>query len=257
MSDGIYGNASLLVVSFGTMAVGAEAWTEILAVWVARGPQAALAGIGAGGATLGCVFVLLNSENESLLPSDLEMILGSLLVIFGMRWQRKAILRYAGAIAKRDEATVFQQMRQVLKQPKETLSVGLDWYGALVAFRSTLLNGLRVVFIILALGITGDALSDAGLGLILGIVLTIIPGLLVRRPLIEVPGNRLKFSVGAVLCAFGVFWVGKGFGLLWPDSHLTVLVLAMGFWAVGWMAVIRRSANPNYSTIIPFKPHIP
>lgn len=257
MPEEFYGNAAFIMVFLGTMAKGNEIWTDVLAVWTTRGHAVALVGLCASVVTLGVLVALVISELLPLPLPEIRLTFGTLLLLFGMRWLRKAILRYTGAIAKRDEKAVFQTITKILKRPRDSVSTGFDWFGALHAFRSAFLNGLQIIFILIALASAGHALREASLGAVLASAMVIVLGLCFRRPLIEIPGNRLKFSVGVLLSAFGTFWTAEGLGFSWPASHLTILIIALAFWSVGWVAVLRGDADQKYATIIPFKTPIP
>ena len=153
-------------------------------------------------------------------------MIGSLLLLFGLRWLHKAILRYAGAVALRDEEAKFVGRRGLGRALPEAR--GFDWAAAAVSFKATLLEGLEVVFIVLALGAKGsDALvAAAAIGAGVAAAVVIVAGFAVRKPLSRVPENTLKFFVGGMLCSFGMFWAGEGLGVEWPggDAALPVLL---------------------------------
>src|SRR5207245_9391895 len=160
---------------------------------------------------------------------------GVLLVLFGMRWLRKAILRAGGVIALHDEAAIYARATAAR-------------ISAVTSFKAVTLEGLEVVFIVIAAG-TGGLLAPAALGAALAGSLVVLAGVGLRRPLARVPENPLKLGVGVLLSAFGVFWVGEGLGYPWPGNDLAILGLVAGFSATGLLAVavVRRSAPPGWA----------
>src|SRR6267378_5834063 len=165
----------------------------------------------------------------------LQLVVGVLLLLFGVRWLRKAILRAGGVIALHDEAAIYA------KQTAARISL-------VTSFKAVTLEGLEVVFIVLAAGAQG-LLAPAALGAALAGSLVVLAGVGLRRPLARVPENALKFGVGVLLSAFGVFWVGEGLGYPWPGKDLALLGLVAGFSATGLLAVAvaRRSTRPAWA----------
>ncbi len=154
----------------------------------------------------------------------LQLAVGVLLLLFGMRWLRKAILRAAGVIALHDEALAFADGCAALRaaHPRR----GWDAIAVVTAFKAVVLEGLEVVFIVLAVGAVGGLLVPASLGALAACALVVIAGCAVHRPLARIPENTLKFAVGVLLSAFGAFWVGEGLGLHWPGDDLAILGIA-------------------------------
>jgi uncharacterized membrane protein len=208
-----------------------EALTVVLAVGVVRGWRAAL--IGTAGAML-VLLTLVAALGPALtrIPLALmQLVVGTLLLLFGMRWLRKAILRAAGLIPLHDEALVFRQQEQLLRQFGRRTG-GLDTVAFVAAFKITMLEGIEVVFIVIALG-AGHAgmLWPASLGALLALLVVAGAGAVLHRPLSRVPENTLKGVVGVLLSAFGTFWVGEGLGLAWPGEDWSLLGLVAGFFA--------------------------
>src|SRR6266571_5019429 len=198
-----------------------EALTIVLAVGTVRGWRPALAGTVAGLAFL-ALLVLAFGPLLARMPIEyLQLAVGVLLLLFGMRWLRKAILRAAGVIALHDEALAFADGCAALRaaHPRR----GWDAIAVVTAFKAVVLEGLEVVFIVLAVGAVGGLLVPASLGAIAGCA--------VDRPLARIPENTLKFAVGVLLSAFGAFWVGEGLGLHWPGDDLAILGIAALFLA--------------------------
>jgi uncharacterized membrane protein len=167
----------------------------------------------------------------------LKAIVGALLLLFGLRWMRKAILRFAGIVAIHDEELVYQrQLAELRAQGKEPME--FDRIGALVAYKAVLLEGTEVAFIVIAFGAGGQhALNSAIVGAIAAGMFVLVLGVALRSPLTMVPENWLKFGVGAILSAFGVFWFTEGLGFAWPGDALSLLLLLGIFLLVSFVAV--------------------
>jgi uncharacterized membrane protein len=220
-----------------------EALTIVLAVGVSRSWRSAILGTLGGIAFL---VVLIAVFGGALLhaPRDLvRIIVGTLLLLFGMRWLRKATLRAAGAMALHDESAAFARERAQLGSAAPTR--GPDWLGISTAFNAVVLEGLEVVFIVLAFGVSGGALAAASLGAALALIAVVALGVAIHRPLSRVPENALKFAVGIMLAAFGTFWTAQGFGAQWfgDDVALPALVAVYGLAAWLGVAIVRRAAR--------------
>jgi uncharacterized membrane protein len=167
----------------------------------------------------------------------LQLVIGILLLLFGMRWLRKAILRSAGVIALHDETAAFAKETAELREQARRQEAKLDWIAGLAAFKAVVLEGLEVVFIVIAVGAGRGLLFPASLGALAACLLVIVIGFAVHRPLARVPENTLKFAVGVMLSAFGVFWTGEGLGVPWPGEDLAILGFAALFLIVALAAV--------------------
>jgi len=167
----------------------------------------------------------------------LQFAVGVLLLLFGMRWLRKAILRAAGLIALHDEASAYAAETAELRELERRHEARLDWLAGLAAFKAVTLEGLEVVFIVIAVGSGHGLLWPASIGALAACLLVAIAGLLVHRPLARVPENMLKFAVGTMLSAFGVFWTGEGLGVPWPGEDLAILGFLILFLACALAAV--------------------
>lgn len=213
-----------------------EALTVVLAVGTTRGWRCALAGSGAACLVL-VVAVLLAGPLLTLLPlAAIQVVIGMLLLLFGLRWLRKAILRAAGVLPLHDEAATYVAERERLGGSR--VQGGWDGVGLTAAFQITLLEGLEVVFIVVAFGAgRADLLVAASFGAGAALLAVIALGLVLHRPLARVPENALKFVVGVLLCAFGTFWVGEGTRLAWPGGDLSLVGLCAGFLAVAFAAI--------------------
>jgi Ca2+/H+ antiporter, TMEM165/GDT1 family len=219
-----------------------EAFTIVLAVSTIRGYRPAILGSLAGLVLLGLLVVVLGPMLNRVPLELLQIIIGVLLLLFGMRWLRTAILRAAGAVPLRDEQLKFDQATANLQSDPRAHQARLDWLAGITAFKAVVLEGLEVVFIVIAIGAGRGLLIPASLGALAAFVLVLFAGIAVRRPLARVPENTLKFGVGLMLTAFGVFWTGEGLGVNWPGSDLAILGFVIVFLliAVGSVAFARR-----------------
>jgi len=179
------------------------------------------------------------------------LFLGWLLIIFGMRWLRKAILRAAGAISMHDEMSAFEQQKQQLQDANSSSGRGLDVVGFLASFKAVTLEGLEVVFIVIAVGATANALIPASVGAAAAGVLVVAAGIALQRPLSHVPENSLKLVVGVMLSAFGTFWIGEGLGMKWIGEDLAILGLIVGYLviSVASIALSRRLESTRVAEV--------
>ena len=222
----------------GSLVEFVEAYTIVLAIGVTRGWRAPLLGAAAAVVTLGVLVAifgvtLVNGIDEHLF----ELVVGTLLLLFGLKWIRKAILRYAGIVAIHDEELIFQREVAELKAQGQSLD-RFDWIGFLASYKAMLLEGLEVAFIVIALGAAGtDELLAATIGASAAFVVVGALGAVIRAPLSRVPENTLKFTVGVMLCTFGVFWAAEGFGVEWPGEALALFPIFGAFVLLSWMGV--------------------
>jgi len=236
--------AGFLVLSaFLASAVeGVEALTIVLASGVARGWRSSLTGVGAAVVVLAVVVAALGPA-LTVIPIDaLRVVVGSLLLVFGMQWLRKAILRASGFKALHDEDAIFATELEEARTAERRERAGIDWYGFVLSFKGVLLEGLEVVFIVLTFGSTQGSIPLAALGAGAAIVLVAGIGVAVRAPLARVPENTMKFAVGVMLTTFGIFWATEGVGGHWPGSDASlpgVLVFVVAASAL-LVAVLRR-----------------
>jgi uncharacterized membrane protein len=221
-----------------------EALTVVLAVGTVRGWRPALTGTALALAVLLGLVVILGPALTHI-PLDLvQFAVGTLLLLFGLRWLRKAILRAAGIIALHDEEAAFAQQTQNMQQHGRNLSAGLDRVAVAAAFKIVMLEGIEVVFIVIAIGAAGQMLLPASVGALAALAVVILLGVVVHRPLARVPENTLKFAVGVLLSAFGTFWAGEGIGVLWPGGDSALLVLIAVFLVMALVLVpVARARN--------------
>jgi uncharacterized membrane protein len=201
-----------------------EALTIVLAVGVTRGWRSAI--IGAATA-LGALTVVVAALGPALavLPIDsLRLFVGGILLIFGLQWLRKAILRSSGFKAMHDEDAIFAEEQRAASAAARDRS-GIDWYTFTVSFKGVFLEGLEVAFIVVTFGGAQHNVGLAALGAAAAAVVVLLVGLAVHRPLSQVPENTMKYAVGVMLTTFGIFWAGEGAGLVWPGSDASLIGL--------------------------------
>jgi uncharacterized membrane protein len=237
MLDWVHAGPSILAAFLASLVEFVEALTVVLAIGIVRGWRSALIGTGLALAVLLALVVLLGPALQRI-PLDLvQIVVGVLLLLFGMRWLRKAILRAAGVIPLHDEAAVFATEMRSLSRSDSTMALGWDPPAVTAAFKIVMLEGIEVVFIVVAIGATSGQLFPAGIGAGAALVVVILLGLVLHKPLALIPENMLKFAVGVLLCAFGSFWAGEGIGINWPGEDWSILALIAGFLVIAGVAV--------------------
>lgn len=214
-----------------------EALTVVLAVGAMRGWRGALIGSGAALIALAAIVVVFGRALTLIPLAVVQLGVGTLLLLFGMRWLRKAILRSAQVIPLHDEEAAYAQETESLRRIGGGRT-GWDTVAVASAFKITMLEGLEVVFIVIAVGAGGSGLLiPASLGALAALVVVVLLGLIVHRPLASIPENTLKFLVGVLLSAFGTFWVGEGMGVAWPGEDWSILGLIGGFLIIARLTV--------------------
>ena len=226
-----------------------EALTIVLAVATVRGWRPAGLGALAGLVLLVLIVAALGPLLDRVPLHLLQLAIGILLLMFGMRWLRKAILRSAGVIPLHDEAMAFAIETAELREQARRQQPRLDWLAALASFKAVLVEGLEVVFIVIAVSAGRGLLVPASAGALAACLLVAGAGFAVHRPLARVPENTLKFAVGVMLSAFGVFWTGEGLGVAWPGADLAIVAFAALFLAVGSAAVVL--ARRSHAEVLP------
>src|SRR5689334_14683235 len=219
---------SILAAFFASLVECVEALSIVLAIGAVRGWRSALSGSGAALILLLAIVVALGPALARCPIGIMQLVIGTLLLLFGMRWLQKAILRAAGVVPLHDEAATFAKETARLRALGDNSR--WDVAAAFGSFQITMLEGIEVVFIVVAIG-AGDTglLMPASLGALAALLLVIALGLVLHRPLASIPENSLKFVVGVLLAAFGTFWVGEGLGISWPGADWAILALAIGF----------------------------
>jgi uncharacterized membrane protein len=231
--------AGLLVAVFLASAVEfVEAFTIVLAMGITRGWRSALWGTAAAIAVLAVVTATVGYAIVQWLPeSTLRLVIGALLLLFGLQWLRKAILRSAGRKALHDEEETFRREREAAAGAASDRRLGLDWLAFAVSFKAVLLEGVEVVFIVITFGSNADSVPLAAAGAAAACAVVVAAGALLRHPLSRVPENTIKFTVGLLLTTFGTFWFVEGLGGEWPGDDLALLALLALWWASSRAAV--------------------
>lgn len=222
-----------------------EAFTIILAVGVLRGWRPAIAGTLAGLAVLAVIVLALGPVMDRIPLQPLQLTIGILLLLFGMGWLRKAILRSAGVIPLHDELAAYQAEHANLSEAAARQATSLNWLAGMTAFKALLLEGLEVIFIVIAVGSGRGLTWAAALGALAACVLVMIVGLIVHKPLSRVPENTLKFAVAIMLSSFGVFWTGEGLGIAWPGQDLMLFFFAAVFLLTGLVMANTLNTKPK------------
>jgi uncharacterized membrane protein len=224
-----------------------EALTIVLAMGTARDWRSTGIGVAAALVVLAVVTAIAGYSLERWLPEALlQLAVGTLLLIFGLQWLRKAILRASGLKALHDEDETFRRERQAAVEAGQDRRFGLDWFAFVVSFKGVLLEGLEIVFIVISFGVSSGSMPLAVAGAALGGVIVLAAGIALHRPLSRVPENTLKFAVGLLLSTFGTFWAVQGLGVFapddaslhWPGGDLAIPVLLL-LWAGLAIATVR------------------
>jgi uncharacterized membrane protein len=224
--DGAVSTSTTLLVLGAFLASAVEmveALTIVLGVGVVRGWRSTLIGVGAAAIVLAALVAALGPALDVVPITTLRLVVGALLLAFGLQWLRKAILRASGFKALHDEDEAFKREQSQAAAAGTVQRVGLDWYSFTVAFKGVLLEGLEVVFIVISFGSAQGQLGPAAAGAGAAVVLVVAAGVVARGPLERVPENRIKFAVGLLLTSFGCFWAGEGVGVDWPGDELSLL----------------------------------
>jgi uncharacterized membrane protein len=212
-----------------------EAFTIVLAVANVRGARPAISGTLSGLLVLALIVLIFGPAIDQIPLGPLQLAVGTLLLLFGLRWLRKAVLRAAGLVALHDEDAAYRSETAHLQEEVARREARADWLAGLTAFKAVMVEGLEVVFIVIAVGAGRGLLWPASIGALAAVALVLGIGVLVHHPLRRVPENALKFGVGVMLSAFGVFWIGEALGVPWPGEDLAIpgfivlfLTLALG-----------------------------
>jgi len=233
-----------------------EAFTIVLVVGVTVNWRSALLGALAAAATLALLVATLGVALVQWVPIDaLRLVIGVLLLLFGLKWLKNAIMRYAGLKARHDEEAIYEENRAQLRArgAVDASASRFDLFGFLLSYKSVLLEGLEVAFIVITFGLSAatstvsrsEGITSAALGALAAGLLVILVGAFVRIPLAKVPENTLKFVVGIMLTTFGTFWTGEAFSVVWPLSDVFLLILAAiylgaAFSLIVWLKRVKK-----------------
>jgi Ca2+/H+ antiporter, TMEM165/GDT1 family len=228
---------SVLTSFLASLVECVEALTVVLAVGSMRGWRAALSGSATAILLLLGIVAVVGRALVRVPLHTIQLIVGSLLLLFGLRWLRKAILRSAGLIPLHDEQAAFLKNAETMKNLAHSRGA-FDGVAFAAAFNITMLEGTEVVFIVIGIGAGGTGmLLPASLGAVAALLVVAALGFIVHRPLARVPENTLKFTVGILLSGFGTFWAGEGMGLVWPAADWSILGLAAAYLILGLVLV--------------------
>jgi uncharacterized membrane protein len=233
-----------------------EALTIVLAMGTTREWRSTWFGVGAALALLATLTAIAGYALLTWVPETLlQLIVGTLLLIFGLQWLRKAILRSSGLKALHDEEATFREEREAAEAASGERRLGLDWFAFVVSFKGVLLEGLEIVFIVITFGSNANSIALAAAGAAAGGVIVLAAGIALHKPLSRVPENTIKFVVGLLLSTFGLFWSIEGLGVFtpgedslgWPGGDAALLAL-LAMWALlAWGAV--RVLSPRAKAV--------
>ncbi|HZY61131.1 MAG TPA: hypothetical protein VFE38_01305 [Edaphobacter sp.] len=240
---------SVIASFFASLVECVEALTVVLAVGSVRGWRSTLAGTVIAIALLLAIVAVLGKVLAHIPLAIIQFVVGTLLLLFGLRWLRKAILRSARLLPLHNEEAAFQKSSMAMRTA-HGINASWDKVAFAAAFNITMLEGAEVVFIVIAIGAgSAEALLSASLGAAAALLTVIALGFMLHRPLARVPENTLKFAVGVLLSAFGTFWVGEGMHLAWPAADWSILMLVVAYFAVALLSVrLCRSQSQSIPT---------
>jgi len=221
---------------------GVEALTVVLATGTTRGWRSTLIGVGAALLALIAVILALGPALTYVPLDSLRVVVGGLLLVFGLQWLRKAILRAAGYVPLRDEEAIYRAQLAAAQSGASKQSSGMDWYAFTVVFKSVFLEGFEVAFIVVTFGVAAHNIPLAALGALGALAVVVVVGIVLKEPLRRVPENTIKFAVGVLLSAFGLFWSAEGIGVEWPGSDLSILgiIVFLLLISLGFVSVLSR-----------------
>jgi uncharacterized membrane protein len=225
-----------------------EAVTIVLAAGTGRDWRSAITGAVSGLAVLAVIVAALGPALTAIPLEGLRLVVGGLLLVFGLQWLRKAILRASGLKALHDEDEAFRTTLAAVKAaPGGGRGFVTDWYSFTLSFKGVLLEGLEVAFIALTFGANQQNIPLAAAAALAAVVIVTGAGLAIRAPLTRVPENTMKLVVGIMLTAFGIFWGAEGAGAVWPgaDAALLVVVPAVALFALALIGLLRRVARTS------------
>jgi uncharacterized membrane protein len=239
-------SALFIAVFLACMVEAVEALTIVLAAGTSRDWRSAITGVVSGVAVLALIVAALGPALTAVPLGGLRLVVGGLLLIFGLQWLRKAILRASGLKALHDEDAIFRtELAAAQAAPTGRRGGVADWYSFTLSFKGVLLEGLEVAFIALTFGANQQNIPLAAIAALVAVLAVTVAGIAVRAPLARVPENTMKFVVGIMLTSFGIFWGAEGAGAQWPgaDAALLVLVPAVALLALAVVALLRRAGS--------------
>jgi uncharacterized membrane protein len=238
VEPGLIQNAAVVGTAFAASLVECvEALTIVLAVSSVSGWRSGLLGAASGALFLAAMVAVAGGALVRVPLDDLQIVVGVVLLLFGLSWLRKAVLRSAGIKAKHDEAAIYTRQIDEMRSNYLGSANRLDPIAMIAAFKAVVIEGVEVVLIVVALGRVAGALVPAAVGASAAAIVVIALGIAIHRPLTRVPENALKFGVGVVIVSFGIFWLGEGLGVAWPGGDLAVLAIVAGVFALSHLCV--------------------
>ncbi len=229
--------ATVVAVFLSSAVEVVEAVTIVLAIGLTRGWRSTAAGVVAASVVLALITAILGTALQRWIDVHvLQIVIGSLLLVFGLQWLRKAILRASGYKALHDEDALFRSEVAEARSPRTTVE-SLDWFAFTVVFKGVLLEGLEVVFIVMTIGASTGQLGVAAAAALAAVVVVGAVAAMLRHPLSRVPENQIKFAVGLLLTTFGTFWAGEGVGVQWLGEDLALLWLLVVYGLAAYQAV--------------------
>jgi uncharacterized membrane protein len=245
--------ALFIAVFLACMVEAVEALTIVLAAGTSRDWRSAISGVIAGVTVLALIVAALGPAVTAIPLGGLRLVVGGLLLIFGLQWLRKAILRAGGLKARHDEEAIFaSELAAAQAAPAGRRGIVADWYSFTLSFKGVVLEGLEVAFIALTFGANQRNIPLASVAALAAVVVVAVAGVAVRAPLARVPENTMKFVVGVMLTSFGIFWGAEGAGAVWPgsDAALLAVVPAVAVFALVLVVLLRR-ATAMSATAVP------
>jgi uncharacterized membrane protein len=238
--------ALFLAVFLACVVEAVEALTIVLAAGTGRDWRSAIIGVLAGLVVLGAIVALLGPALSAVPLDGLRLVVGGVLLVFGLQWLRKAILRASGLKARHDENAIYDTELAAAEAAARRDGSGghrrlvTDWYGFTLSFKGVVLEGLEVAFIALTFGANAQNIPLASVAALAAVAMVAVIGIAVRVPLARVPENTMKFVVGILLTSFGMFWGAEGAGAAWPgaDAALLVVIPAVGLFALALVMLI-------------------
>jgi len=238
----------ILTVFIACVVEAVEALTIVLATGITREWKSTFQGMAVALVVLAIITAAIGPAISYLPLTGLRLVVGALLLIFGLQWLRKSVLRATGYKALHDEASAYlREVTAAQAATKESRRGIGDWYAFTLAFKGVLLEGLEVVFIVITFGTNQKNVGAAVIGAAAAIAAVTVTGIVVRSPLTKVPENWMKFAVGVMLTSFGTFWGAEGAGVAWPGNDAALLVLVpvvalFGAAAILWLRSRKTAA---------------
>ncbi|RIK40543.1 MAG: hypothetical protein DCC58_13725 [Chloroflexi bacterium] len=234
----MHSSATVIAVFLASAVEVVEVVTILLALGLTRGWRPTLSGASAATVILAGLTAILGTALEGWINIHaLQIVVGFLLLVFGLQWLRKAVLRASGFKALNDEDEIFREEVAAARRAPLVRHLSLDWFAFTVAFKGVLLEGLEVVFIVMTIGTANGQLGLATGAAVAAAVIVGAAGIALRHPLSRVPENSLKFAVGLLLTTFGTFWAGEGIGINWLGADLALGWLLGAYCLAAWAAV--------------------